>query len=145
MSPKKKFSNTYFGLSGLISSPCEEIQEAVRSIPEDRVLLETDSPHLAVDHEATIVLVGKINVHSLIWCIICFICLWRPIKEGQRQSMPVRTCKRNVLFICYFFLSIYTFLKMLSGILREVYEGPWLHFTNQQCSILYNDSCCYNT
>ena len=46
------FPNTYFSLSGLICSSPRETREAVRSIPGDRLLLETDSPHLAIDREA---------------------------------------------------------------------------------------------
>ena len=42
------FPNTYFGLAGLVRSFSDRSKRAVRSIPGDRILLETDSPHLAV-------------------------------------------------------------------------------------------------
>lgn len=44
------YPNTYFGISGLARSFDARQIEALKTIPMDRLLLETDSPYLSVNN-----------------------------------------------------------------------------------------------
>ena len=45
-SPVPSFERVYFGFTALVETFDEEQKDAMRAIPLDRLLLETDSPHL---------------------------------------------------------------------------------------------------
>ena len=44
----RQFQNTYFGFTGLVQHFSEAKKEALRAIPEDRLLVETDSPYFHI-------------------------------------------------------------------------------------------------
>lgn len=44
----RQFPNTYFGFTGLVQHFSEAKKEALRAIPEDRLLVETDSPYFHI-------------------------------------------------------------------------------------------------
>jgi Tat protein secretion system quality control protein TatD with DNase activity len=42
------YPNVYFGFTGLVRTFDQQQVEALRSVPRDRILIETDSPYLSV-------------------------------------------------------------------------------------------------
>ena len=42
----EEFPNTYFGFTARVTSFNQEQRDGVRAVPEDRILLETDSPYM---------------------------------------------------------------------------------------------------
>lgn len=57
--------NFYISFSGIITfSKVSDVQEAARMVPDDRLLIETDSPHLAPEHYR-----GKRNEPAYLKCV----------------------------------------------------------------------------
>ena len=42
----EEFPNTYFGFPSRVTSFNQEQRDGVRTVPEDRILLETDAPYM---------------------------------------------------------------------------------------------------